>query len=303
MRPGRAACWLIILAAVLPAAGIPAAGAGRPSLGTARPTAGRAAKASFTATTTTQPSTTSAASLYLSNWKDMMAIWMDDNDSWSNNTKSTVIAAYLDQAYSQNYSDTSPSFFSDPGVLLADAAIFASGGDHIEFGDIDHLLDQPDYTNEHLLMDSSLMTQLRHYYDFLVAYENLLRDGETPSSNQIMLSGEPESSTGTAGTIWDFASSKSGTDVLNFINLLNNSSSDWMDTNASYPAPTEQSNVQVKYYYTSSTAPASVQVASPDVNGGAAQNLPFTTGSDSGGNYVTFTLPSLDYWDLAWVTY
>ncbi|HTW06250.1 MAG TPA: glycoside hydrolase family 66 protein [Acidimicrobiales bacterium] len=61
--------------------------------------------------------------------------------------------------------------------------------------------------------------------------------------------------------------------------------------------------MQVKYYYTSSVAPASVYVASPDVNGGAAQSVSFSTGSDSGGKYVTFTLPSLDYWDMAWVNY
>jgi dextranase len=111
------------------------------------------------------------------------------------------------------------------------------------------------------------------------------------------------STNGSAGTVWTFASSISGTDVLNFINFLSLTSDDWMDTNANQPAPTVESNVEAKYYYTSSVAPVSVYFASPDQNGGAAQSLSFTTGTDSGGKYVEFTMPSLDYWDMAWVNY
>jgi len=103
--------------------------------------------------------------------------------------------------------------------------------------------------------------------------------------------------------VWTFARAKTGTDVLHFINMLNLSSSDWMDTNATQPAPTVKTNVAVKYYYTSSTSPSSVHVASPDINGGVAQSLSFSTGTDGGGHYVTFTLPSLNYWDMAWINY
>jgi len=103
--------------------------------------------------------------------------------------------------------------------------------------------------------------------------------------------------------VWTFAKSISGTDVIQFINMLNLTSADWMDTSANQPAPTVQTNVAVKYYYTSSVAPVSVYVASPDINGGIAQSLTFATGTDGGGKYVTFTMPSLDYWDMAWVNY
>ena len=85
--------------------------------------------------------------------------------------------------------------------------------------------------------------------------------------------------------------------MLHFINLLSLTSNDWMDTNANQPAPTVQNNLAVKHYYTSSVAPVRVYVASPDVNGRAPQSLPFSTGTDGGGKYVTFRLPSLDYWE------
>jgi GH15 family glucan-1,4-alpha-glucosidase len=227
-----------------------------------------------------------------------------NNDNWSDGAKSTVLAAYPDQDYANNYSSTDPGFLNTPGVLYEDATIFASGGSHIELGDVDHMLDAPNYLNENLFMPSALQQAMVNYYNFLTAYEDLLRSGETPNSNVIDLPGGPSTSTdGTAGTVWTFASSTTGTDVLQFINLLSLSNTDWMDTDADQPAPTVQSNLEVKYYYTSSVAPVSVYVASPDVDGGVAQSLSFTAGSDSGGKYVTFTLPSLDYWDMAWVNY
>ena len=215
-----------------------------------------------------------------------------------------MLAAYPDQTYANSFSSTDPGFFNTPGVLYEDATIFASGGDHIELGDVDHMLDAPNYLNGNLYMSAGLQQSMVSYYNFLTAYEDLLRNGETPNSNVIDLTGGAATSTnGTAGTVWTFAKSISGTDVIQFINMLNLTSADWMDTSANQPAPTVQTNVAVKYYYTSSVAPVSVYVASPDINGGIAQSLTFATGTDGGGKYVTFTMPSLDYWDMAWVNY
>ncbi len=235
---------------------------------------------------------------------DDLQTTINNNNTWSSGAKSTVLAAYPDQAYGDNYTSSDPAFFNTPGVLYEDATIFASGGDHIELGDVDHMLSEPDYVSDSLYMTASLQQSMVNYYNFLTAYEDLLRNGETPNSNVIDLPGGPTTSTnGSAGTVWTFASSTSGTDVVQFINMLNLTSNNWMDTNANQPAPTVKTNVSVKYYYTSSVAPVSVYVASPDVNGGVAQSLSFSTGNDSGGKYVTFTLPSLDYWDMAWVNY
>jgi dextranase len=251
------------------------------------------------------------AFLYTECWPFLGQTTYDDlqnaiynNDSWSSDTKASVLAAYPDQSYANGFSSTDPGFLNTPGVLYEDATIFASGGDHIELGDVDHMLDAPNYLNGNLYMSASLQQSMVNYYNFLTAYEDLLRNGETPNANVIDLPGGPSTSTnGSAGTVWTFASSTSGTDVVQFINMLNLTSNNWMDTNANQPAPTVKTNVSVKYYYTSAVAPVSVYVASPDVNGGVAQSLSFSTGSDSGGKYVTFTLPSLDYWDMAWVNY
>jgi GH15 family glucan-1,4-alpha-glucosidase len=223
------------------------------------------------------------------------------NNTWSGNTKNTVIAAYPDQNYSTGFTDAAPGFLNTAGVLYDDASIFAAGGSHLELGDVNHMLDQPNYLNRNLLMPATLQKGIANNYNFLTAYENLLRDGLTDNANVISLPGGPlTSTTGAAGHIWTFARSKTGTDVLQMINMLNLTSTDWMDTNANQPAPTTQTNLLTKYYYGTGT-PTKVSVASPDINGGAAQSLSFTTGSDGGGNYVQFTVPSLSYWDMVWV--
>jgi len=163
------------------------------------------------------------------------------------------------------------------------------------------MLDQPNYLNNNLLMQGPLQQAMVNYYNFETAYENLLRDGLSDNSNVISLPSGPTTSTnGSAGTVWTFARSKTGTDVLHLINLLIVTGTDWMDTNATKAAPTTQTNVTVKYYY-GTGSPTAVNFASPDVNGGISQSLSFTTGSDGGGSYVQFTVPSLQYWDMVWI--
>lgn len=89
--------------------------------------------------------------------------------------------------------------------------------------------------------------------------------------------------------------------MLNFINLIGETNIDWQDENASYPVPTAQTNVAVKYYYGTGTI-GSVLWASPDTNNGRMTSLSFTTGTDGSGDYVSFTLPSLAYWDMVYIS-
>jgi len=54
-------------------------------------------------------------------------------------------------------------------------------------------------------------------------------------------------------------------------------------------------------YYTSGGTLGDLYTASPDVNHGAPVKLSYATGSDSSGSYITFTLPSLKFWDMVWL--
>ena len=95
-----------------------------------------------------------------------------ENDKCSNQQRPTVFAAYInyDKAGNNNRPDTK---VNTPGVLLADAVMFALGGSHLEIGD--HMLTREYFPAAPLQMDAELKQRLVHYYDFLTAYQNLLR--------------------------------------------------------------------------------------------------------------------------------
>ena len=212
---------------------------------------------------------------------------IDENATLSNNKLATVIAAYMDY----NNADT-PGKFNDAGVLLTDATIFASGGSHLELGE--HMLGKEYFPNSNLAMSDALTTKLITYYDFLTAYENLLRDGGIEFSPGITLSNSIPVSSGTnftPNTVWVIAKAKSTTSVYQLLNFRGVVDNAWRDTFGTQPKPTALSNITVTIKDTA--AVKSVWMASPDRSNGAPTALSFT---QSNGN-VQVTLPSLAYWD------
>lgn len=217
----------------------------------------------------------------------------------TNDTKPVILAGYMNYEYAKTKSDQSPGNFNLPGVLLANATIFASGGSHIELGDDTRMLCNEYFPNRNLVMTDTLKKKMRNYYDFLVAYENLLRGGLKNIWSKVTLTGIATSETAEANKVWTFVKTGNGYDVVHFINLLGENSTNWRDTNANYPAPTTKTNVAVKYYYQGTVN--SVAWASPDYENGSSFALSYTTGSDVNGNYVSFTVPSLSYWDMIYI--
>ena len=204
------------------------------------------------------------------------------------------IAAYLNSSKTSGY-------FNAPGILQCDAAIFASGGTHLELGDGGHALCNPYFPNQTLSLSASLADTLSDYYHFMVTYKDWLYGGMANSANVIATPGlaatNAATSTATAQHLWAFAKVKKSQHMINLINLIGVNSINWRDDYGTNPAPTTQAIFTLKYYYGSGTV-TSVQMASPDVNGGAASCLSFSTGSDAGGNYVSFNVPTLAYWDM-----
>ncbi|WP_223068544.1 glycoside hydrolase family 66 protein [Paenibacillus caui] len=227
---------------------------------------------------------------------------IDAGNSLSGGSKSTVLAAYMNRNYQKNFSEFNQGYFNTPSILLTDATIFASGGSHIELGDDLNMLSLEYFPNKHLIMSNELKQQLKNYYDFMVAYENLLRGGLSNTHNIVYVH-DMDSNTSTDGspnTIWKFTKTGNGYDVIHLINLLGVPSNHWRDADATYPVPNFQSNITVKYYYGSGTV-ESVNFASPDYDNGKSYSTSFTTGSDDQGNYVTFTVPTLQYWDMIYI--
>lgn len=226
---------------------------------------------------------------------------VDSIRSLSHGRKSAVLAAYLDSTYANAFSAQHPGRFDSAGVLLADAAIFASGGDHMELGDNLQMLNAPYFPNHDLVMDDALKARLLSYYDFLVAYENLLRGKLVNTNGSVALRGLKVSRHGSANAVWAFTKAGSGYDVIQLINLYGQTANMWQDSFANTPAPPTFHEVAVRYCVGEANV-RQVYVASPDMPNKTAERLKFTYSVSRGKRYISFTIPSLEYWDMIFVT-
>jgi len=196
----------------------------------------------------------------------------------------TVLAAYM------NY-ESSEGYFNTPSVLLADAAIFAFGGAHLELGE--HMLSREYFPSNNLQMDDDLKNALREYYDFMTAYQNLLRDGgeltmPSVSSNELGINNWPPVF-GNIATVAKQLENKQAFQLLNFNGV---STFNWRDNEKIQTQPNAYYDIEMTI---SSDRPVSkVWFASPDYKGGASQEIEFNKNGDS----VTFTLPYINYWSM-----
>lgn len=216
-----------------------------------------------------------------------------ENNKYGNNTLSTVLAAYMNYDKSNN-----AGYVNAPGVLLANAVIFSFGGAHLELGE--HYLANEYFPNSNLQMKTALREALVNYYDFLVAYQNLLRDGGSFTSytvqsidNKLNINNWPADK----GQVAIVGKKFEKKDVIHLINFSNANSMEWRDSNGNQtePALVKEPVIKIKV----SNSAKQIWFASPDIKGGVAQKIDFTqTGSE-----ITLTLPSLKYWDMIVVEY
>lgn len=205
------------------------------------------------------------------------------------NGKSLIVAAYVNY---RNPSDT----FNAPAVRLLDSVVFASGGARIELGNGDGMLSDEYFpADRNKRMDDALRQNMERLYDFAVAYENLLRDGQTPVERTVVAEGYPVSADGRANTVWYFAKSDGTREVYQMINLLGTDAG-WRDTEQTKATPTAITSVPVRIYTGFPTK--AVCLASPDSEDLSVRELPFTRGTDGQGEYIAFTMPNLNCWNM-----
>jgi dextranase len=222
-----------------------------------------------------------------------LANLIKQNNVYSNNNKNTVLAAYVnyDMAYNKGY-------FNTPSVLLANAVIFAFGGAHLELGE--HMLGQEYFPNDNLSMKDDLKKALPSYYDFLVAYQNLLRDGGvfndvsiSSIDGKISLAKWPASQ----GHVACFGKKVGNSQVIHLINFKDSKTTNWRDNTGIQVAPALIKDAQL--VFTSDAAVKKMWVASPDIIGAGSRSVNFA----QNGNKVSFILPELKYWSMIVVEY
>ncbi|MBS1091040.1 dextranase [Gluconobacter sp. Dm-74] len=196
--------------------------------------------------------------------------------------------------------------FGLPGALYLEASIMATGAHHNWLTDGDRFISNDDYPFWMTVGTTPAFIQAEYdYQTFGVAYEKLLRDNISDSTNtHSAVTGVSSNITATTGNVWQLEFHRSGFDILHLINFTSMNATqmgDVQDPNGDYPAPETRTNVAVKMYRTGTGTLGKLYIASPDTSHGKAQQLPYTTGSDSGGWFITFTVPSLKYWDMIWL--
>ncbi|MGO4537133.1 glycoside hydrolase family 66 protein [Paenibacillus sp. 2TAB19] len=221
------------------------------------------------------------------NLKDII----DQNNKFGKGKLNTVLAAYM------NYDlANSAGQFNTPGVLLTDAVIFAAGGSHLELGE--NMLAKEYFPNRNLSIPGELEEQLVRYYDFLVAYQNVLRDGVEDSELAAEGLGDTQVSTAPElNKVWSFTKQKGDSDIVHFINFTDATTLEWRDNEGKQAIPRELKDVRIAL--PSGKEVASIQFASPDYYNGSAVELSF----EQKDGVATFKLPGLKYWDMVTVRY
>ena len=215
------------------------------------------------------------------------------NDTYSSNSLRTVFAAYM------NYdkAGSTSGEFNTPGILTADAVMMALGGSHLELGD--HMLSREYFPASPLAMTEELRTAMIRYYDFMTAYQNLLRGTSTQSEFQSGLACADASKKVSVaawppkrGNVTTYARKVGNADVIHLLNFRNIDNLSWRDLNGTRTAPRLTLDLPLTVDYP--TKVNRIWTASPDYHGGAVVELPFTQTDGK----VTFTLPSLKYWAM-----
>lgn len=214
--------------------------------------------------------------------------YIDEGYRYSKNQLNMVLAAYMN--YKVKGGD-----FNKHAVLLTDAVIFASGGSHIELGD-SGMLSHEYFPNDKLKVSDELNTALREYYDFMVAYQNYLRDGQESIKPKIESESLELSTRPSNDKVWYFAKKKENVEVLQLINFSGVNNMNWRDDTGTKAEPTVQENFDIKYYIEGEVK--KVSVATPDANQSRMLSLDFEKGSDTKGSYIKVNVPKLYYWDM-----
>jgi dextranase len=201
---------------------------------------------------------------------------------------STVFAAYM------NYNlANQKGYFNTPGVLLTDAVIFAHGASHLELGE--HMLGKEYFPNNNLKMKADLRKSIVQFYDFMVAYQNLLRPvGETAHVELGCRNGRAsfEAWPPATGKVAYLDKQVGNKTVIQMINLSQASDFDWRDIDGHQPTPDRIEGASIRIKTTQKVN--RVWVASPDDAEGMPQELSFSQ-SASG---ITITYPQFRYWGI-----
>lgn len=205
--------------------------------------------------------------------------------------RGTVIAAYM------NYDAPKSENFNTPSINYVNAVLMSSGASHLELGDTG-MLSSEYYPGNSMQITSGLAEDIRRGYDFMVAYENLLRGtGLEEVRDETFVDGRRTGSDFKPGNVTSFTKVKHQAgepdrEILHLLNFDGASHDSWVDKGLAQTAPRTKQQVRVSHYCTK--VPEKIWAASPDCRDGILEELDFTEENGT----VTFTLPYLEYYTM-----
>jgi dextranase len=216
-------------------------------------------------------------------YRDLQRI-IEQNRQHGGGRLASVIAGYV------NYRvDKQKRTFNAPGVLLADAVIFASGGAHVELGES---LLSSEYFPVRMATTPALDAALVAYHDFLVAYQEWLRGpGRHPIALRVSSTAVHLTAHGEQGGVWTFGYTVGERTVVHFINLTGTAHTDWRDDFGTQSEPPLVERIALTF---DMPAPKRAWVASPDRQHGIPEEIPVRREADG----FAVTLPALKYWTM-----
>lgn len=220
---------------------------------------------------------------------------LTNNTEWSAG-KQTVLAAYLNY----NHGRSGRGLFNTPGVIMATAAASAWGGTILQMGE--HMLCNEYFPNDNLSMSGDLKRAMIDYYDFAVAYQNVLREGDNSTwfgvdvttDNPQVVFNQWAPQKGQIATVGRHVGNR---DIVHLLSYRNATHLDWCDSDANQGEPDLLTNLQVSFEI--SGQPKHIYAASPDYKHGVCQPMDF----DYKGGRVTLTVPAIKYWTMIVVEY
>ena len=181
---------------------------------------------------------------------------------------------------------------------MTTAAAHAWGGTILQMGE--HMLCNEYFPNSNLSMHGDLYRAMITYYDFITAYENLLRDGGewygvdmTSVDKQCVFNQWPA----VKDQVATIGKKQGGRDIIHLLSYRNAVHLDWCDTDATQGEPDLLEELSVKVPV--KAAPKKIYAATPDANHGVAEELAF----EYADGKVSVTIPSLKYWTMLWIEY
>lgn len=211
--------------------------------------------------------------------------------------KSLIVPAYMEYDYAQGAKNQE---FNMSAVLLTAASVYAAGGSRIELGDGHHMLSNEYFPSKNLLMSDEHKNRQKDLQNFIVAYENLLRDGLEDSKKNIEIEDHKISRFGIADSIWAYSKEDENYETIQLINLVGVTKNDWRANDGHKETPEKLRDLKLTFYTEEDIQSAWITSPDPEFKS-ASKELEMEKGTDDKGSYIKVSIPSLEYWNMIYL--